>query len=81
MHVPSETHQLVMVLSLVVRAGIWEEQHLRVGVDTEVELHRLLVASQEVGHSLCLRFRLRKLSAVGLITRLVRGTFSCRGER
>ena len=48
MHVPSETHQLVMVLSLVVRAGIWEEQHLRVGVDTEVELHRLLVDRKSV---------------------------------
>lgn len=43
-----------MVLRFLQSVGVWEEQHLGVGVDGDVELHRVLVAAQEVSHGVTL---------------------------
>lgn len=48
------THQVIVVLRFLQSVGVWEEQHLGVGVDGDVELHRVLVAAQEVSHGVTL---------------------------
>lgn len=66
------THQVSVVLRFLYGAGVREEQHLRVGVDGEVKLNRVLVLAQEVGHGLGLWLRLGELAAVDLSAGLVR---------
>lgn len=68
------THHLIVVLSLIESAGIREEQHLRVGMDRDVKLHRVLVGPQEVSHTLSLRLGFRERSTVDLTARLIRGS-------
>lgn len=41
-----------MVVCQLISTGIRKEKHLGVGVDGEVELDGVLVATKEVGHSL-----------------------------
>lgn len=55
-----------MVLRFLQSAGVWEEQHLGVGVDGDVELHRVLVAAQEVSHGATLWLRLGEGATVDL---------------
>ena len=65
-----------MVLCFLQGAGVREEQHLRVGVDGEVELDRIIVVAQEVGHGLRLGLRLGEGAAVGVGAGLTRRPLS-----
>lgn len=70
-----------MVLRLIKGVGIWEDEHLGVGVDGDVELNCVLVSAQEVGHSLRLGLRLRKRPAVDFLTRILRGSLNWEQQR
>ncbi len=70
------THQIIMILCFIVGIGVWEEQHLRVGVDAEVELNWVFVPAQEVGHSLGLWFGLGESATVDLRAGIMRGSLS-----
>lgn len=59
-------HQVTVVLCFLQSARVGEEQHLGVGVDGDVELHRVLVAAQEVGHGATLWLRLGEGATVDL---------------
>lgn len=59
-------HQVTVVLCFLQSARVGEEQHLGVGVDGDVELHRVLVAPQEVGHGATLWLRLGEGATVDL---------------
>lgn len=66
-----------MIISFIHGAGIGDEEHLRVGVDGQVDLNDVLVATQEVGNSLRLWLRLREGAAVDLRAGVRRGSFCC----
>lgn len=70
------THQVTVVVCFLQSARVGEEQHLGVGVDGDVELHRVLVAAQEVGHGATLWLRLRKGATVDLGARVAGGALS-----
>lgn len=72
------SHQIAVVLCFIQTAGIWEEQHLRVRVDGEVKLNRVLVTAQEVSHGLRLRLGLGEGPAVDLRAGVVRGSLGWR---
>lgn len=57
-----------MVWDLLLCIGVWEKQHLRVGMHGEVKFDRVLVVAQEIGHSLHLRLGLWILAAVNVRT-------------
>lgn len=63
-----------MVFRLVESVRVGEEQHLGVGVDGDVELDRVLVAPQEVGHGPGLGFRLGERPTVDLGAGVARGS-------
>lgn len=70
-----------MVLRLIKGVGIWEDEHLGVGVDGDVELNYVLVSAQKVGHSLRLGLRLRKRPAVDFLARILRGSLNWAQQR
>lgn len=70
------THEVTVIVCFLQSAGVWEEQHLGVGVDGDVELHRFLVAAQEVGHGATFWLRLGEGAAVDLSAGLTRGALS-----
>lgn len=77
--IPRETtHQLIVVFCLIHSARVREEQQLRVGVDGEVKLNWVLVATQKVGHGLGLWLRLWERSAVDLHAGIIRSSLRWR---
>lgn len=65
-----------MVDGFIKTAGIWEEEHLRVGVDADVKLNCVLVSAQEVGHGPGLWLGLGERAAVDLGAAIMRGSLS-----
>lgn len=72
------THQFIVVWSLIVRTGVRKQEHLRIGVNGEVQLDCVLMKAQELCHSLGLWFRLWELTAVCGITWIIGSPLSFR---
>lgn len=63
-----------MVLGLIQGAGVWEKQHLRIGVNAEVKLDGVLLTAQKVGYGLRFGFRFREGTAVDLTAGIIGGS-------
>ncbi len=74
------THQLIVVCNLIIGTGVRKQEHLRVGVNGEVQLDCVFMGAQEPCHSLGLWFRLWELTAICRIAWIIRGSLCCRTQ-